>query len=130
MRPLLKIFSVALMLLLAGAGGAGADAPDRPAPKGGVLSLLPPPQTSEHAIDLRGRTLRYLARAGTLSLLGGDGEVTAEVFHVAYTLQPRKEQEPQRPLTFVFNGGLGAASAYLHLGALGPRVMTIYPARQ
>ena len=29
----------------------------------------------------------------------------------------------QRPITFVFNGGPGAASAYLHLGALGPRII-------
>ena len=28
-----------------------------------------------------------------------------------------------RPITFVFNGGPGASSAYLHLGALGPRIV-------
>ncbi|RWJ80643.1 MAG: peptidase S10, partial [Mesorhizobium sp.] len=55
----------------------------------------------------------------------GKGDVTAEIFHVAYTLRPEpsREPDPRRPVTFVFNGGPGAASAYLHLGALGPRVM-------
>ena len=41
----------------------------------------------------------------------------AEMFYVAYTLKSKKP----RPLTFVFNGGPGAASAYLHVGALGPQ---------
>ena len=94
-------------------------------PKGRDLVLLPPPQTTEHSIDIRGRTLRYQARAGTLSLLASNADVTAEVFYVAYTLQPEKAPElgSQRPITFVFNGGPGAASAYLHLGAMGPRVI-------
>ena len=125
MRPLLKIITVAWALLGAVPGAAWAEAPERPAPKGGILSLLPPPQTTEHSIDIRGRTLRYQARAGTLSLLAGNADVTAEVFYVAYTLQPEKAPELglQRPITFVFNGGPGAASAYLHLGAMGPRVI-------
>ena len=42
-----------------------------------------------------------------------------QIFYVAY-LAEQKEKHP-RPLTFVFNGGPGAASAYLHLGGLGPR---------
>ncbi|MBU6229109.1 MAG: peptidase S10 [Cyanobacteria bacterium REEB459] len=42
----------------------------------------------------------------------------AELFHVAYIARP---SSTDRPLTFVFNGGPGAASAYLHMGALGPR---------
>ena len=40
------------------------------------------------------------------------------------TLPPAaRAQRAARPITFVFNGGPGAASAYLHLGALGPRVI-------
>ncbi len=42
----------------------------------------------------------------------------ADVFFTAYSL--KGEAPSERPLTFVFNGGPGAASAYLHLGALGP----------
>ena len=46
-------------------------------------------------------------------------------FYVAYALRAEagREPDPRRPVTFVFNGGPGAASAYLNLGALGPRVM-------
>jgi carboxypeptidase C (cathepsin A) len=60
-----------------------------------------------------------------LSLPGDSGAVAAEIFYVAYTLRDEANPgpQPQRPITFVFNGGPGAASAYLHLGALGPRVI-------
>jgi carboxypeptidase C (cathepsin A) len=115
-----------VLLLLAGGLGAGhAQVAERPSPSGGILSLLPPPQTSNHTIAIAGHTLGYQAKAGTLSLLSGKGDVTAEISYVAYTLRPEKISGPdsQRPVTFVFNGGPGAASAYLHLGALGPRIL-------
>lgn len=125
MQPLLKAIIVALAVLASAPGAPRAETPERPAPTGGILSLLPAPQTTGHSIDVDGRTLRYQARAGTLSLLAGNADVTAEVFYVAYTLQAdgAPKAEAQRPVTFVFNGGPGAASAYLHLGALGPRVI-------
>ncbi|RWM16341.1 peptidase S10 [Mesorhizobium sp.] len=126
MRSKLKLVPLILLALTAFAQPARAETPERPAPAGGVLSLLPPPQVTEHSITLGGRKLDYQAKAGTLSLLSGKGEVTAEIFYVAYTQQspaPAKE----RPITFVFNGGPGAASAYLHLGAIGPRVIVTAP---
>ncbi|WP_274630412.1 S10 family peptidase [Arvimicrobium flavum] len=125
MRPLLREFILALFLLGSGTAPVAADVADRPAPSGGALSLLPVPQTTDHSITISGRTLDYRTKAGTLSLLSGKGEVTAEIFFVAYALRPGADarQNRQRPLTFVFNGGPGAAAAYLHLGALGPRII-------
>lgn len=114
-----------MLLLIGGAGASRAEVAERPAPTGGILSLLPVPQTSDHTIMLGERKLAYQAKAGTLSLLSGKGEVTAEIFYVAYTLHPEAggTSDPNRPITFVFNGGPGAASAYLHIGAIGPRVI-------
>ncbi len=126
MMPRLPLaVAIVLALFVCALPKGQAQSPERGTPKTGLLSLLPEPQTTEHAIDLGGRTLRYQARAGTLSLLGGNAETTAEVFHVAYTLQPEqgRDETSQRPVTFVFNGGPGAAAAYLHLGAMGPRVL-------
>ncbi|TPN79627.1 peptidase S10 [Mesorhizobium sp. CU2] len=122
MRPTLKLAPLALLALAAFAQPAFAEAPERPAPEGGVLSLLPAPQVTEHSITLGGRKLDYQAKAGTLSLLSGKGDVTAEIFYVAYTQQSSAAAK-DRPITFVFNGGPGAASAYLHLGAIGPRIV-------
>jgi len=129
MRSLLRNAALALLLLAGGLGSAYAEQTERPAPTGGILSLLPAPQTTRHSIEIAGRTLDYKATAGTLSLLGGKGDVTAEIFYVAYEAEPSGTQPDsrQRPITFVFNGGPGAASAYLHLGALGPRIIATAP---
>ena len=126
MMPRLPLaIAIVLALFICAPSSSRGQSPERGTPKTGLLSLLPEAQTTEHAIDLGGRTLRYQARAGTLSLLGGNAEATAEIFYVAYTLQAEQGQNEtsQRPVTFVFNGGPGAAAAYLHLGAMGPRVL-------
>ena len=83
----------------------------------GVLSLLPPDSTTEHTLEADGVKLAYSATAGTLNLYEQSGERTAAIFYTAYVL---KGGGPNRPVTFAFNGGPGAASAYLHLGLVGP----------
>ena len=129
MRSRVARAAFALLLLAGAPGGLHAETAQRPAPSGGILSLLPKPSVSDHAVTVDGKRLDYRAEAGTLSLLGGKGDVTAEIFYTAYTLKPSpgEEDAAKRPITFVFNGGPGAASAYLHLGALGPRVITTAP---
>jgi carboxypeptidase C (cathepsin A) len=76
------------------------------------------PSQTEHTLTLPDRSLHYTASAEWQTLFAHDKPV-AEMFHVAYLV--KAEGVSQRPLTFVFNGGPGAASAYLHMGALGPR---------
>jgi carboxypeptidase C (cathepsin A) len=73
---------------------------------------------TEHSVELEGGALSYRATAGTVVLRTEEGEPRASVFFVAYT---RTDPDPQRPLTFAFNGGPGSSSAWLHLGLLGPR---------
>ena len=90
-------------------------------PRGpGILSLLPGDSVTEHTIDLPSGKLAYTATAGTFSLFNLSGERSAEIFYTAYVA---KSADPaSRPVTFVFNGGPGAASAFLNLGLLGPRL--------
>jgi carboxypeptidase C (cathepsin A) len=122
-RRLLNV-AAALALLAISPAVALAEVPHEPAPAQGVAPALPPSQTTDHSIDLHGRKLLYQARAGVLSLPDGDGAVAAEVFYVAYSVRSEPPSgESHRPITFVFNGGPGAASAFLHLGALGPRIV-------
>jgi carboxypeptidase C (cathepsin A) len=131
---------VALMLVVAATTAAVAQ--DRPGREGGdhfnrqtegqqgdqrqdqngpgVLSLLPGDAVTEHSIDLPSGKLAYTATAGTLSLFDQSGERAAAIFYTAYVA---KSANPSaRPVTFVFNGGPGAASAFLNLGLVGPRV--------
>lgn len=75
MRAKLLEITLAMLLLVGGLPAGHAQVAERPSPSGGVLSLLPPPQVSDHSIVIAGRTLNYQAKAGTLSLLSGKGDV-------------------------------------------------------
>jgi len=63
----------------------------------------------------------YDAKAGMLAIGKDPEHPDAEIFHIGYTL---KGADPaKRPVTFVFNGGPGAASIYLHIVAIGPKTI-------
>lgn len=102
----------------AGATGAAGDseASARAAPSR-AQRQLPADTTTDQTLDVAGRTLRFKATAGSIPLnKADDGSLLAEIAYVAYVMQG----DARRPVTFVFNGGPGAASAYLNIGALGP----------
>lgn len=73
---------------------------------------------TEQVLPLPDRQIHYTALAEWQTLFDREKPV-AEMFHVAYLAEA--DSTSPRPLTFVFNGGPGAASAYLHMGALGPK---------
>src|SRR5205823_2041260 len=75
-------------------------------------------QTS-HTIRLDGREVRYTAAAGTLPIRLDDGKVAARMFFVAYTKDG--EDSKTRPVSFLYNGGPGAATIWLHMGSFAPR---------
>ena len=58
---------------------------------------------------------------GTLSLFDHNGERLAAIFYTAYVA--KGAETARRPVTFAFNGGPGAASTYLNLGLVGPRIV-------
>jgi carboxypeptidase C (cathepsin A) len=90
----------------------------------GVLRLLPGDSVTEHSIDTAKGKLAYTATAGTLAFYDQSGEQSAAVFYTAYVA---KNGTSNRPVTFAFNGGPGAASAFLHLGLVGPRILDFGP---
>ena len=124
-----SVLRLALAIILAGALGSAAaqEKPSRAeqheAGKG-VLRLLPADAVSDHSIVTSKGKLAYTATAGTLAFYDQSGEQSAAVFYTAYVA---KDAGANRPLTFVFNGGPGAASAFLHLGLVGPRVLDLGP---
>lgn len=79
---------------------------------------LPPDQVTHHTLDLPDRTLEFDATAGSISLTGSDGHIQARLAFVSYALAGADPHT--RPVAFVFNGGPGSSSAWLHLGTLGP----------
>src|SRR5580704_9120357 len=86
----------------------------------GILALLPPDAVTEHSIDVKSGKLAYTATAGTFPLFDQSGSRSAQIFYTAYVA--KTDNPSTRPVTFVFNGGPGAASAFLNLGLVGPRI--------
>jgi carboxypeptidase C (cathepsin A) len=128
-RVLAIVFAVAL-----GSAVAQETPQDKPQEKSeraeqheagkGVLRLLPADAVTEHSIDTPRGKLAYTANAGTLAFYDQSGNQSAAVFYTSYVA---KGAPANRPLTFVFNGGPGAASAFLHLGLVGPRILDLGP---
>jgi carboxypeptidase C (cathepsin A) len=117
-----------------------ASAREVPAPQ--------PDSTTDGSVTVEGKAIAYRAVAGTLTVgssdvqdatlaldgkyLPGYGEdlpakpedqpATARMFYVAYFM---KDAPKNRPITFLYNGGPGSPTMYLHMGAFGPvRVVT------
>jgi carboxypeptidase C (cathepsin A) len=98
---------------------ADAEKPDKDVVKASVEEDAQPVRRS---IPLRGKTLTYTVTPGHLTVRNDKGEPIASMFYVAYTIPSAGRA---RPVTFLFNGGPGSSSIWLHMGAFGPvRVVT------
>jgi len=74
---------------------------------------------TEHSITLDGATIPYEATAATMHLVNDDGDAIGSLYYTAYR---RTDVDSEtRPLAFIFNGGPGSASVWLHMGAFGPK---------
>lgn len=120
---LARLLCLVLISLTLGFSPATADATRDGGAAPGILDLLPADAVTEHVLKTKVGDLPYRATAGTIALRGQDGKISAKVFYTAYVAKAGV----QRPLTFAFNGGPGAASAYLHLGFAGPRIVDFGP---
>jgi len=98
-------------------GGAGQNAP------AAEQHRLPPDSTTRHTLALSDRTLSFTAVAGSIRLFDDKGEPQADVAYTSYQLDGA--DRGARPVTFLFNGGPGASSAWLQLGAAGPWRLSI-----
>ncbi len=76
---------------------------------------------SEGQITIDGKPLKYRATAGRIGVHDDADKPKADFFFVAYERLPAGEDASKRPITFLFNGGPGSASVWLHLGAVGPQ---------
>jgi len=81
--------------------------------------------TTSHGVQIGGRAIAYKATAGTLLIRDDKDRPDASVFYVAYTAEG---DSGKRPVTFLYNGGPGSSSIWLHMGSFGPvRISTESP---
>ena len=124
-RLLSSALCLGVLLALAAPHAARAEANDTKADQSEkesqeVILRLPPTAITHHTLLHDGLEIPYSAVAGAIEPRDDKGKPTAEIFYVAYATAP---EDDKRPVTFVFNGGPGAASVYLHLGAIGPKIV-------
>jgi carboxypeptidase C (cathepsin A) len=103
--------------------GTGGRTSTPASPAAAEQHRLPPDSTTQQTLSLPGRTLAFTATAGSIRLFDEKGEPQADIAYTAYQLDGAEQRT--RPVTFFFNGGPGAASAYLQLGDAGPWRLTI-----
>jgi len=75
---------------------------------------------TDHTIKIGGQTIPYKATAQTILLKDEKGAPIALVYSTAYTRSDVKDLSG-RPISFLYNGGPGSSSVWLHMGSFGPR---------
>lgn len=90
------------------------------------LPELPEPQVSvtQHQGIFNGTKIKYTATAGETPLKNTAGDVTAHMFSISYVKDGVKDKS-KRPVSFIFNGGPGSSSVWLHMGVFGPQKIVI-----
>ncbi|HTI03921.1 MAG TPA: hypothetical protein VL549_01280 [Gemmatimonadales bacterium] len=100
------------------AAAAGADRDTtKPTP-------IPNEQSSvtDHTIKIGAQLVPYRATAATMLLKNDKDEAIGSLYYTAYIRSDGGGRDlSQRPIAFIYNGGPGSASAWLHMGAFGPR---------
>ncbi len=104
----------------AGKSGAGAKSEKSEAPDQYVEER----HESHGSIVLDGKRVNYTAIAGTLMIEDSKNEPGAMMSYVAY-FRTGAGAPGNRPITFLYNGGPGSATVWLHIGAFGPRRVVV-----
>jgi len=104
-------------------------AADKPADKPADAATPPAPKeessVTDHSIKIGSQTIPYKATAATILIKNEKDEPTALIYSTAYTRSDVKDSS-QRPIAFVYNGGPGSSSVWLHMGSFSPkRVVTV-----
>lgn len=124
MKRLIVLFS--LFLALGTASAFAADAPHKGGDKGPAPGAAPKAEQSvtHGSVTVGGETVKYTATAGTLILKNKDEKPIASMSYVAYTKDGVSNPDT-RPITFLYNGGPGSSTIWLHMLAFGPRYVKV-----
>jgi len=87
---------------------------------------VPPPQVfvTQHQGTFNDANVDYTATAGETYLKDDEGDPKASIFSFAYTMDAVTDPST-RPVMFIWNGGPGSASMWLHMGTFGPRRIVV-----
>ncbi len=130
MRQKIAFPSVLLLLLIAARTPAQGNPPtaSQSAASSRVEHFGPAEEKvsrTSHVVRIGGREVKYTATVGTIPIRLDNNEIQARMFFVAYT---RDGEDPgSRPVSFLYNGGPGAATIWLHMGSFAPKHVRMAP---
>ncbi|RXF74760.1 S10 family peptidase [Hansschlegelia zhihuaiae] len=111
----LRLAAAAFALVCLAAGpGLAQEAGGRPNP-----TALPPDASAKATVVAADDTLAYKISVEQVPMHDPKGEKVAEIVVTSYVLD--RTDSTKRPITYAFNGGPGASSAWLNFGGLGPK---------
>src|SRR5579871_5119443 len=129
-----------IFLLLAAAAAPGALAQGRGGPAANTngfyrynyameemqpINYPAEPITTQHQITLHGETIAYTAHVGFMPIRHATTGVSqGHLFYIYYSKNGVTDKS-KRPVWFLFNGGPGAATIWLHMGAFGPKMVKL-----
>jgi carboxypeptidase C (cathepsin A) len=115
-----RITNTAFLIISVLASGVMLAA-DEKSTEDGDKKPIPQPTlfVSEHSGRFNGQSIDYTVTAGETYLRDKDGNPKASIFTFAYAKNDVDDDEV-RPVTFLWNGGPGSASLWLHMGSFGP----------
>lgn len=116
--------AIAVAVIIVAAACARGDAADEAAPSPASAGMAPRSFVTTHAARIGGAQLRYRAIAEELIVGDSNGAPAASIFSTTY-IREGVSDATTRPVTFVFNGGPGSASIWLHMGIFGPKRVVV-----
>jgi carboxypeptidase C (cathepsin A) len=117
-------YALALLSVLAPAVATLAQAEEAPPAAATAPATMPSAgKATTHSVTVAGKEISYTAQSDFLVTKDDQGKPLAKFFHTSYTL-PGADPST-RPIMFIFNGGPGSSSVWLHLGAAGPRKVVV-----
>src|SRR5947199_8672487 len=129
----MRILLIAIAMLIIGQSAAAQQAPPsaaRPTTRPMDAQTVAATQASklsdklsitEHELKIGDSIIKYKSTAGYMTVKDENGKEKANFFFVAYEKLLEGADRNDRPITFVFNGGPGAAAVWLHMGTAGPK---------
>jgi len=124
MSPIKRLVFFVAVILTAGSLLAAEGETDDAQAAAAKTPPAPIKISTQHRLKSGGTDIAYTATAEEIYLKDDDDKYTADFFTLSYTKEGTARPE-DRPLTFVFNGGPGSASIWLHMGLVGPKIIDI-----
>lgn len=126
-RNILSATALVAMLVSSACAQSGADsaAKDKTehADKDKAKADTPEPRifkSKGQVVTSTGKTVKYNVTAGETQIKNDKGDPIASIFSTTYLADGFSDPR-QRPVAFIYNGGPGSASLWLHMGMFGPK---------